>query len=108
MAVLQNTVILEEGKPSRFHFVDHHIEKRTITDPNTGRPGIRNVLVLNLDRLDGAAVEAVLTTMAEKLAAQFEPYLKDKSYRSYEIIITQTGEGFQRRWSVQFIPFATR
>jgi hypothetical protein len=106
--VLQNYVILEDGKPARLHFTDHTIEKRTVTDPNTGRPGIRNVLVFNVDRLDGRAVDARYSTMAEKLAAQFEPYLKDKAYRSYEIIITQNGEGFQRRWSVQFIPFASR
>lgn len=106
--VLTNYVILEDGKPARLHFTDHVVEKRTITDPNTGRPGTRNVLVFNVDRLDGRAVDARYSTMAEKLAAQFEPYLKDKAYRSYEIIITQNGEGFQRRWSVQFIPFAAR
>ena len=106
--VLQNIVMLEDGKPARLHFTDHTVEKRTINDPNTGRPGIRNVLVFNVDRLDGRAVDARYSTMAEKLAAQFETYLSDKSYRNYEIIITQTGEGFQRRWSVQFIPFVSR
>ena len=106
--VLQNTIILQDGKPSRLHFVDHHIENRTITEELTGQGVRRNTLVMNVDRLDGAAVEAVLTTMAEGLAGQFEPYLKDKSYKNYEIIITQRGAGFQRKWSVQFIPLTTR
>jgi hypothetical protein len=108
MAVLVNHVILENGIPSRLHFTDHRIERRTITEPGTGQTVIRQVLAFTVDRLDGRAVEAELSTMAEKLAGQFEPYLKDKSYRNYEVIITQIGEGFQRRWTVQFIPFATR
>ena len=102
--VLQNHVILQNGVPARMHFTDHHIERRTITDPNTGQPSIRNVLVFDVDRLNGASVGAIFSTMAEKLALQFEPYLSDKSYTKYEVIITQNGEGFLRKWSVQFIP----
>lgn len=108
MTVLQNTIILEDGIPARLHFTDHHIESRTITEALTGRPVPRNTLVLDVDRLDGAPVQAILTTMAEGLAGQLEPYLKDKSYRTYEIIITQRGFGFTRKWTVQFIPLVTR
>ncbi len=104
MTVLQNTVLLENDKPARLHFTDHLIEPRTVTERATGRPIIRETLVMNVDRLDGHAVAAVLTTMASGLADQFEPYLKDKSYRNYEIIITQHGDGFLRKWTVQFIP----
>ena len=106
--VLQNIVMLVNDKPSRLHLADHSIEPRTITDPVTRRPGVRNVLVFEVDRLDGAAVQAKWSTMAEKLAMQFEPYLRDKSYRDYEIVITQSGEGFMRRWSVQFIPLSRK
>ena len=106
--VLQNHVILQNGVPARLHFTDHHIERRTITDPNTGLPSMRNVLAFDVDRLNGVAVGAIFSTMAEKLAGQFEPYLGDKSYMSYEIIITQSGDGFTRKWMVQFIPMTTR
>jgi len=106
--VLQNTIILQEGVPARLHFYNHHIEPRTITDATTQQGVIRNTLVMNVDRLDGRAVEAVLTTMAEGLAQQLGPYLPDKSYKNFEVIITQRGEGFRRRWSLQFIPFVTR
>ena len=106
--VLQNTIILQDGVPARLHFTDHHIERRTITDSATGQGVGKNTLVMNVDRLDGRLVEAVLTTMAEGLALELDPYLKDKSYRNYEVIITQRGDGFRRRWTVQFIPFVTR
>jgi hypothetical protein len=106
--VLQNYVILEDGKPARLHFTDHTIERRVITDAKTLQPVARQTLVLHVDRLDGRAVEASLSTMAKGLADQFEPYLKDKAYRNYEVLITQRGDEFQRRWTVMFIPLAGR
>lgn len=106
--VLQNIVLLVNDKPSRMHFTDHTIEARTITDPVTRKPKPVNTLVFDVDRLDGQAVGAKWSTIAEKLALKFQPYLNDKSYRNYEIIITQTGDGFRRDWAVQFIPFSTR
>ncbi len=102
--VLQNHVVLVNNQPARLHFSDHVISARTITDPNTGRPGIRNVLEFQCDRLDGRPVMSTFSTMAEKLASKFQPFLDKKAYRDYEIIITQSGEGFLRNWSVQFIP----
>ena len=104
MAVLVNHVILENGIPTRLHFTDHRIEARTITEPVTGRPAIRQVLALIVDTLDGRPVSAEFSTMAEKLAGQFEPYLGDKSYRGYDFTITQFGEGFTRSWSVKVTP----
>ena len=102
--VLQNIVILEDGVPARLHFADHSIEKRTITAPVSGRPGVRNVLVFEVDTLNGAPVVARFSTMAEKLAGLFEPYLREKTYTKFDFIITQLGEGFMRRWSVQAVP----
>ncbi len=102
--VLENYVILRTGVPARLHFYDHAIQKRTITDPVTGGPATRQVLVLEVDRLNGKEVAAKYSTMAEKHAGQFLPYLGDKSYRDYDFLITKTGEGFRTSWAVQVIP----
>jgi hypothetical protein len=102
--VLENYVILQDGVPARVHFSDHTIMRKTITDPGTGLPSLRNTLVFEVDRLNGREAAAKLSIMAEKFAGQFEPYLKEKSYRDYDFVITQTGEGFRRSWSVQVIP----
>jgi len=102
--VLENYVILQAGIPARVHFTDHVIERRTTTDPGTGRPTSRNVLVFEVDKLNGKDVFAKYSIMAEKHAGQFSPYLEDKSYRGYDFIITKQGEGYLTSWSVTVIP----
>jgi hypothetical protein len=102
---LGNYVLLEQGVPERMHFSGHAIEVRTITDPQTGRPGTRNVLVMDVDRLNGNPTTAKFSTMAETLYRQFEPYLPNQVYRNYEFIVKQTGSGFQTRYTVDRIPF---
>jgi len=106
--VLQNYVILETGVPARVHFASHVIERRTITDPRTLQPATRNVLVFDVDRLNGKEVMAKYSVMAEKHAAQFEAYLAGELYRGYDFIITKRGEGFRTVWTVEAIPLASR
>ena len=102
--VLENYVMLETGVPARVHFTDHVIQARTVTDPITGGPTTRNVLVFDVDELNGRKVAAKYSIMAEKHAGQFSAYLADKSYRDYDVVITRSGEGFRTSWSVQFLP----
>jgi hypothetical protein len=102
--VLQNYVILQNGVPARLHFYEHSIDKRTITDPVTGKPALRSVLVLEVDKLNYRAVTSKFSVMAEKLAAQLGPYLEGNAYKDYDFVITQNGEGFLRSWSVQVVP----
>jgi hypothetical protein len=106
MGVLENYVMLENNVPTRLHFTDHHIESRTITDPVTGEPAKRKVLVFEVDRMDGRAVEAKYSTMSEKHAAQFEPYLGEKSYRNFTFTIVRSGEGFRTSYSITPTPLS--
>lgn len=102
--VLRNIVELVNDVPARVHIIEHTIDRRTITDPGTGRPTIREVLVMDVDELDGRPVAAKWSTMARNLADKLGPYLTDKRYRAYTFVVTQSGEGYTRRWSVQAIP----
>ena len=104
MTVLVNHVMLETGIPARVHFTDHRIERRTITDPVTGGGATRQVLVFDVDRLDGQSVVAQYSTMSDKHANQFEPYLADNKYRDFEFTIVRTGEGFRTQYSVTVNP----
>jgi hypothetical protein len=102
--VLQNYVILQAGAPARMHFYDHIIEVRTITDALTRQPQNRNVLVMEVDQLNGQPVSSKFSTMSEKLAGQFAAYLPDKTYRNYDFMITQRGKDFQTTYTVTAIP----
>jgi hypothetical protein len=102
--VLQNIVLLQPGIPARMHFDDDHIEKRTITDPTTGRPASRNVLVFHVTELNGAPVDSTFSTMAEKLATKLDPYRAGKRYTDYDFIITMTGQGYLTSYSLQVVP----
>jgi thiamine biosynthesis lipoprotein ApbE len=106
MGVLENYVILETGIPTRLHFTDHRKERRPITDTQTGQPTTRNVLVFEVDRMDGRAVAAKYSVMAEKHATQFEPYLADKRYTRYEFTIVRNGEGYRTVYSLTPTPLA--
>lgn len=100
MGVLENYVILETGIPTRLHFTDHSIRRREITDPETGQPAMRKALVFSVDKMDGRAIDALYSTISEKHATSFEPYLANKEYRDYEFVITRSGEGFRTSYSV--------
>jgi hypothetical protein len=104
MGVLENYAILETGIPTTLHFTDHHIETRGITDPATGQPTSRKVLVFEVDKMDGRPVAAKYSTMSEKHAAQFQPYLADKSYTKFEFTITKTGQSYRTSYSVAVTP----
>ena len=106
--VLMNYVILEPGVAARLHFTSHVIERRTVTDPQTLTPSSRNVLVFDVDRLNGREVAAKYSIMAETHAGQLEAYLKGELYRSYDFIITKRGEGFRTKWTVEAIPLSPR
>ncbi len=86
------------------HFTAARVETRTITEPDTGRPGLRQVLVFDVDSLNGVAVTSKFSTMARGLADKFAGYLKDKTIPDYDFVITQTGTGYQTRYSVLAIP----
>lgn len=75
-----------------------------VTHLVTRIPSSRNVLIFDVDTMDGRAVSAKYSTMSEKHAAQFEAYLEDKKYRDFDFTIVRTGEGFLTRYSVTAIP----
>ena len=101
---LGNIVMLQTGRPEKMHFADHIIESRTITDPASGRPSVRNTLVMDVDMLNGAPVNAKFSTMAEGLYAKLEPYLVNKMYLGYYFTVTAIGEGYQRKYTVLVTP----
>ncbi len=102
--VLTNYIRLSPGISARLHFTDDYIIERTIADKE--RPGMTKPiksLVFQVDTYDSQDVARTFSIMSQKLAAVFKPYLKDKSYKLYDFIITEMGDGFYKDWNVQTI-----
>jgi len=103
--MLRNYVILEEGKPTKMHFIDHALQEREITDPLTGQPKTVKALVFTVDRLGGASVVAYYSTLSDKHFRDFEPFLEGKRYRNFWFTITMVGKGFARSYTVKREPY---
>lgn len=102
--VLQNNIILASGVPARMHLADHEIAGREIVDPLTQRTKTVRALIFTVDELDGNPVTASYSTISEKHASQFAPYLEGKTYRDKLVTITAMGSGFSKDWLVQWSP----
>ena len=99
--VLENYVKLTPGVPSRLHFADHAIVKKTITDPDSHRVKEVSALEFVVYRENGQAVSKSYSILSEKHALDFERYLKDKSYRMFDFAITVYGKGYLAVYSVE-------
>ena len=81
---------------------DYYVD-REIADRETGKPKRIKSLVLWVDELNGEDSARTFSILSQKLAAHFEPFLKEKEYLKYDFIVTQMGEGFYKDWNVQVI-----
>lgn len=99
--VLGNFVKLIPGVPTRLHFTDHQIVKKTITDPDSHRVKEANALEFVVDRENGAVVSKSYSILSEKHAEDFRRYLDDKSYRQFDFAITVYGKSYLAVYSVE-------
>ena len=101
--LLMNYIALVPGVPTRMHFTDDYWVDREIADRETGKPKRIRSLVFWVDELNGEDCARTFSILSQKLAAHFEPFLKDKRYMGYDFIVTQIGDGFLKDWNVQVI-----
>lgn len=101
--LLSNYIALVPGVPTRLHFTDDYKITRTIADGETGKPKEIHSLVFYVNTLGGEDVSRTFSILSQKLAAHFEPFLKDKKYVDYDFIVTEIGTGFLKDWNVQVI-----
>ena len=102
--VLANYVILQEGQPARMHFTEVAKKVKTITDPETGRAKPITTLEFAVDQLNGRAAISTYSVSSQKHAQDFAPYLPGDKFRDYDFIITMSGQGYRREYSVQVVP----
>lgn len=92
--VLENWVKLPPGKVVCMRFQDYLVTPREITDPYFKTPRTVESLVFRVSHVDGKPVDKTFSVVSEKLAQEFEPYLKDGSYKGYEWCLVKDGAGF--------------
>ncbi|KKM87668.1 hypothetical protein LCGC14_1266460, partial [marine sediment metagenome] len=78
--VLQNFLVLPDGEPTVIHMVDHEIQPRGILDSLTKKPKTINVLVFEVDEVNGVAMSTTWSITAERLASNFKAFLDGKTY----------------------------
>jgi len=83
------------------HFSEHRILTKTITDPASGKAKPIQALEFDVDELNGSPVAAVYSTVSQKHANDFGPYLPNQRYRAYDFVITMSGTGYLREYQVQ-------
>ena len=91
---LENWVKLPVAKVVCMHFKDHRITDRVITDPMFNIPRTVKSLVFLVDKVDGKSVDKLYSVVSERLAQEFEPYLEDGSYKTYEWCLVKDAAGF--------------
>ena len=99
--LLMNYIALVPGVPTRLHFTDHYWIDREIMDRESGKPKTIKSLVFWVDTLEGEPVSRTFSVLSQKLAAHLEPFLDNKEYLKYELIITQMGSGFLKDWTIE-------
>lgn len=100
-SLLMNYIALVPGVPTRMHFTDYYYIDREIADKETGKPKKIKSLVFWVDELGGEDCARTFSILSQKLAAHFEPFIKDKEFIKYDFIVTQVGDGFYKDWNVQ-------
>lgn len=101
--VLENYIVLEPDKPVRFHFYDHAIVEKRITDPDTGASKVVRSLEMQADRVGGREITAKLSILSEKLARMLQPYFEGKAYKQYDFVITKVGHGYISDFKVEVV-----
>lgn len=81
---LGNWVILKPGVEVRLHFKDYRITPREIEDQLWKQTRTVQSLLFLVDRENGAPVDKMFSVISDRLAQEFDPYLKDGSYKDYE------------------------
>ena len=104
--MLMNYIALETDRPIKIHVTDDYVVDRSIADNVRG--GLKRVksLVFQVDELDGESVSRTFSILSDKLAAKFQPYLRDRAYRNFDFRITKTGIDLATNFIVEALPRA--
>lgn len=100
--LLMNYIALVPGIPKRMHFTDHYKITRHILEREVGKMKPVESLTFWVDEEDAQPAAKTFNILSGKLAAQIEPWLKEKKYANYDVEITEFGEGYNKDWNIRW------
>ena len=106
--LLDNVVVLPEGRAVELHFTDHWLGALRMRDPIIGLERDVQTLAFTVDEEDGRPVSKVYYVTASRHASDFGPYLEDRSYTRYTWAIIVRGQQLLRAFTTIRLPRATR
>ena len=106
--LLDNVVVLPEGRAVELHFTDHWLGALRMRDPIIGLERDVQTLAFTVDEEDGRRVSKIYYVTSDRHAADFRPYLEDGSYTRYTWAIIARGRGLLRTFTTIRLPWSTR
>jgi hypothetical protein len=97
---VMNHVILAPGVPAKMHFSSWQYQPRDIRDSLSGQPKVVTALVMHVDELDGAPVSADYSTISDKEALNYKPFIADGTLSLYLFTVTKAGTRFSTERTV--------
>lgn len=106
--LLDNVVVLPEGRAVELHFTDHRLGPLRMRDPIIGVEREVQTLSFVVDEEDARRVSKVYYVTSDRHASDFRPYLEDRGYTRYTWAIIARGQGLLRTFTTIRLPRSTR
>jgi len=100
LSIDNGVVVLQAGQPAAIRISAFKDVTRQRKDPDTGFLSDINILSMQVTELNGKPVLTIYEVTAEKLAAQFRPYLAEPTFSSKLYTITKTGSGYLTNYTL--------
>jgi len=103
MSILGNYVKLETGIAKKLKISSYYFDNIEIIDPETKIAKVIKRLICTVTREDDEDCSKTLSITSEKLAQTLFPFLERGHHLDKEVVITQTGKGYMKEYSVSWL-----
>jgi len=103
MSVLGNYIDLKPGEPKKLKISRYYKDVIDMKDPESKEIKPVNRLVCIIIREDGKEVNKTFSITSEKLAQMIYPGLQKDMHLDKEVRIIQTGKGYLKEFSLEWV-----
>jgi len=103
MSILGNYVILKTGVAKKLKISSYYFDHIEIIDPETKIAKVIKRLNCTIIREDDEDCSKIFSITGEKLAQTLFPFLERGHHLDKEVVITMTGRGYMKEYSVSWL-----